>query len=267
LRDDLGLKKNDLVFLHSGLIGLGKIDGGISVITDAFAEVLLEGVLVVPSFTYSWCNNQAFDPLRTECPNDVGGYSQQAWKDNRFIRSGDPNFSVAILQNAYNEEAVQTILNIGNSCFGVQSVFDHMYQITKERNGYIILLGGAHSDCVFRTTFIHYVEEQVGVLSRYLKKFYDPSNSKKYVQQLVRFVSMEEYQTVTGKDSAPYVFPVVSDYSYLGNDLLAENLVTQVRFGYSTTRMVSIRPFCDFIEKKIRMNPDYFVKSEKKIRV
>jgi aminoglycoside N3'-acetyltransferase len=191
----------------------------------------------------------------------VGGYSQQAWKDKRFSRSQDPNFSVAVLQNSHNKEAVNTILDIGNSCFGVRSVFDHMYHLSQERDGRIILLGGAHSDCVFRTTFIHYVEEAVGVPSRYLKKFYDPQDPQKYVQQLARFVSAEEYQAVTGKDNAPYVFPVVSDYTALGNDLINENLVTQVRFGYSTTRMVSIRPFCDLIKKKLKESPDYFVKT------
>ena len=261
LKDDLGLKKTDLVFLHSGLIGLGKLEGDLSIITDAFAEVLSEGILVIPAFTYSWCNGQAFDPLKTECPNDVGGYSQQAWKDKRLMRSSDPNFSVAILQNTYNKKDIQAILDIGNSCFGSRSVFDHMYQLSKERNGYVILLGGAHSDCVFRTTFIHYVEEAVGVPNRYLKRFYDPLDPSRYVQQLVRFVSAEEYQTVTGKDHAPYTFPVVSDYSLLGNDLLKENMVAQARFGYSTTRMVAIRPLCDLIEKKLRQSPDYFVKT------
>ena len=57
---------------------------------------------------------------------------------------------------------ISQIFDISRSCFGKKSVFDHMYQMAQGRNGYIMLPGGAHSDVVFRTTFIHYVEEKSG---------------------------------------------------------------------------------------------------------
>ncbi len=245
--------------MHSGVIGLGRLEGGFDVITEAFAEVLSEGLLVIPSFTYSWCKSEPFDPAVTECPKEVGSYAQAAWKDQRFARSRDPNFAVAALKNQFNQPLIEQMLDIGSSCFGKRSVFDHMYKIVKRRNGHVLLLGGAHSDAVFRTTFIHYVEENVGVPSRYLKKFHDPADHHKYVEQLCRFISLEEYQAVTGKTKCHYSLPIISDYSLLGEDLIKENLIIRKPFGYSETRMVPLKAFCDFIEGRLKQNPDYFV--------
>lgn len=255
----MGLKKRDVVFMHSGLIGLGQQENGLDTITEAFQNVLSEGLLVIPSFTYSWCREKPFDPLTSECPNEVGAYSQNVWKDKRFTRSCDPNFSVGALKNHHNEKMITRIFDIGKSCFGKKSVFDHMYQLAQERDGYIMLLGGAHSDAIFRCTFIHYVEEMVGIPSRYLKKFYNPENHYEYVEQLVRYLSEEEYEKVNGKKNGRYTFPIKSDYTFLGKDLLENNLLTQKSFGYSQTRMVSMKTFCDFLRKQLRQMPDYCV--------
>ena len=254
------MKATDLVFLHSGLIGLGKLEGATPTITQAFAEVLSQGILLIPTFTYSWCNGQEFDPCATQCGPDVGGYSQAAWKDPRFRRSCDPNFSVAALTNASNQAEVEAILTVGNSCFGKGSVFDHMYAATQKRDGFIILLGGAHSDEVLRTTFIHYLEEKCSVPSRYLKEFTDPKDRSRHVRQLVRFTSLDEYRAVTGRPQAPYTFPIRSDYSRLGRDLLQRGMVVRKNFGYSQTRMVRVREFCDFVEQQLKKSPDYFVR-------
>ena len=47
----LGLKKGDIVLLHSALSTLGRVAGGANTVVDAFIEVLAkEGTLVVPVF-------------------------------------------------------------------------------------------------------------------------------------------------------------------------------------------------------------------------
>ncbi|MHC4873939.1 MAG: AAC(3) family N-acetyltransferase, partial [Planctomycetota bacterium] len=48
---DLGLKKGDIVLLHSALSSLGKVEGGTDTLINAFLNVLgSEGTLVVPTF-------------------------------------------------------------------------------------------------------------------------------------------------------------------------------------------------------------------------
>ena len=260
LRNDLGIKKNDLVFMHSGLVELGQLDKGLGTITEAFAEVLSEGLLVIPSFTYSWCNETAYDPKTTECPNGVGAYSKNAWKNGRFVRSGNPNFAVAALKNKHNGELIRRMFENGRSCFGKNSVFDHMYRFTAQLDGYILLLGGAHNDFVFRCAFIHYVEENIKVPSRYLKKFYNPDQSGAYVEQLCRYMSREEYESVNGRLETDYRFPIEPDYTRLGEDLLKSGFFVSKLFGYGASRMVPLGAFCDFLEEQLTANPDYCVK-------
>lgn len=259
LRNDLGLKRNDMVFMHSGIIGLGRLENGEETITQSFSEILSEGILIVPSFTYSWCKGEPFDQLNSECSKEMGGYAQNVWKEKRFTRSSNPNFSVAALKNKVNKKIIEEIFDTSHSCFGEKSVFDNMYKLAKEMDGYIILLGGAHNDAIFRTTFIHYVEEKVGVPNRYLKKFYNPKNKNEYVEQLVRFLSKEEYKSVTGKENSRYNFPIVPDYSRLGEDLIKNDLIVRKPFGYSETRMVNIKSFCDFLQGELIKYPDYCV--------
>jgi aminoglycoside N3'-acetyltransferase len=260
LRNDLNLKKDDLVFMHSGLVELGRLEKGLETITEAFSEVLSEGLLVIPSFTYSWCHGTAYDPNVTECPNEVGTYSKNAWKSGQFARSGNPNFAVAALKNNKNQGLIKRMFDNGRSCFGENSVFDLMYRFTAERGGYILLLGGAHNDFVFRCAFIHYVEEKVKVPSRYLKKFYNPDQSGEYVEQLCRYMSREEYESVNGSLETDYRFPIVSDYTRLGEDLIKSSFFVRKPFGYGASRMVSLRTFCDFLKEKLTVNADYCVK-------
>lgn len=259
-KEDLKIGPDELVFMHSGLVGLGIVEGGVQAITDAFAEILPKGMLVIPTFTYSWCKGEVFDLRKTECPSDLGGYAQHAWKDKKFARSSNPNFSVAALQNDYNEELIRQMFEVGRSCFGKQSVFDNMYQLCKKRRGHIILFGGAHSDVLFRTTFVHLIEEIQKVPYRYLKRFYEPVAKKEWVDQLVRFMSAEEYKRVRKiEPKLEYVFPVEARYQKLGNDLIKEKLIQVVPFAYSKTRKVDLKVFCDYLTDQMKSNPNYLL--------
>ena len=261
LKNDINLKNNDFVWLHSGVIGLGLLEKGIDTITEAFEEVLSEGALFIPTFTYSWCENKVFDPLISECPS-MGSYASKVWKNSRFIRNNNPNFSVAMLRNSSNENLIEQVFTKGaeKSCFGKDSFFSNLYELSKMRNGYVILLGGAHDDVVFRSTFLHYIEEKVGVPYRYLKLFYNPSDNLDFIEQLVRFLSEDEYLKVTGLRDFSYKFPINAKYEKLGTDLINEEIITRIDFRYSTTRSINIREFCDWLETKLRIDPEYHLK-------
>ena len=123
-----------------------------------------------------------------------------------------------------------------------------------------MLLGGAHNDVVFRTTFLHMVEEDFGVPYRYVKKFKDTNCPDNYVEQYVRYLSAEEYFEINKK--APpthYKFPITAKYNQLGVDLKKESLIKIVKFGYSETRLVPIYPFCTWLKEKLKTNPEYLI--------
>jgi len=218
--------------------------------------------LVIPTFTYSWCKGKIYNSESTEC-NDMGGYASQAWKDDRFARNQNPNFSVAVMDNTHNGMVKATLIQDQTkwSCFGKGSAFDLIDQISADSTGYIILLGGAHDDVVFRSTFLHHVEEKVSVPYRYLKYFKNPENSHQAVSQYVRYLTRNEFIENNGIDSnIHYKFPIIEKYIKLGEDLIREGLIIKIPFGYSETRMVNIHQFCVWLEKKIISDPEYLLR-------
>ena len=260
-KNDLQLEPEALVWLHSGVIGMGVVKGGVETITNAFEKVLSRGALVIPTFTYSWCSGLSFDPNKSECP-DVGAYAEKAWQDDRFIRNNNPNFSVAVMDNTDNEEVKSKICDIStrSTCFGKGSVFEKMWQISLDRPGYILLLGGAHNDVVFRTTFLHMVEEKVGIPYRYNKYFYNPEDKDDIVSQYVRYLSKEEYQSQNNKLPPPNLeFPIVSKYNKLGQDVQNDGLLVKKKFAFSQSRMVPINRFCTWLTSKLEKEPNYLL--------
>lgn len=99
MKKDIGVAHNDIIWLHSGVLGLGIIEGGLNTITKVFSKILSEGALVIPTFTYSWCNSEVYNPLLTECP-DMGAYAKVAWKDKNFKRNLNPNFSISVMDRS-----------------------------------------------------------------------------------------------------------------------------------------------------------------------
>ena len=136
-----------------------------------------------------------------------------------------------------------------------------MVSIAQERPVYILLLGGAHDDVVFRSTFLHYVEEKVGVPYRYKKVFVDPNNRNNSISQYVRYFTKDEYISVNGMEPPhSFHFPVKEKYTQFGNDLIAENMIVMKEFAYSTSRMVSIAPFCEWLQGKLDHDPEYLLR-------
>jgi len=263
LRDDLNVEQDALVWLHSGLKGLGLVKGGAETVTNAFSNALSQGALVIPTFSYSWNKGEIYLPESTECP-DMGGYAKLAWKDPRFKRSLNPNFSVAVMDNTINKCVEDSLISksTSRSCFGNGSVFSEIQQLTSSGiPAYIMLLGGAHDDVVFRSTFLHMIEERVGVPYRYVKGFPDPEGKGEEVYQYVRFLSEVEFFTQNKvRPPTHYDFPIEEKYHLMGEDMKADGLIRYSKFGYSQTRLVPIFPFLSWLESKLRQDTEYLLK-------
>lgn len=260
-KDDLGLTPDDSVFLHSGVRGLGLLKGGIETLHAAFANTISNGILMLPTFSYSWCNGEAYDPLTTDC-RQMGVFGRDVWKRDDYVRSTNPNFSVAATSFSGDKRDIEDLYKVDNTCFGEASVFGNIYRRSLKSPTYLILLGGAHDDCVFRCTFIHYAEEKVGVAYRYKKKIFNPENINDYVIQFVRYLDEEEYIEQEGRRAPSFCVQITSDYTKLGEDLIKENIIAIKPFGYSKTRMVKLDLFCDFLAEKIKNTPNYVIKTK-----
>lgn len=160
---EAGLKTGQTVFSHSNIGFFGIPAEGNSrqiadrTVQEAFLEVLGDaGTLVVPTFSYSFCKGEVFDPDAT--PSTCGAWSEYIRTRPDAHRSLEPIFSVA----AIGRLAEQLTTDVSSECFGSGSFWERFLKedgIICNLNVWVI------------STFIHYVEKQLGVPYRYDKIF------------------------------------------------------------------------------------------------
>lgn len=158
-----GLGSGDIVMVHSDISSFGKLgeimdkDQFLQSILNCFLNVIGSGgTLLVPTYTYSFCKSAEFDVRNTK--SEVGLFSEFVRNKNGTIRSQDPIFSHA----GIGRDAKRILSNIGNVCFGENSVFDQLYRL----KGKIINFGK-----YFDITFLHYIENAFQVSYRFDKSF------------------------------------------------------------------------------------------------
>jgi len=261
LINDLKLENNAMVWAHVGIQGLGILEKGLKTITSSFNQVLNKGSFIVPAFTYSWNDKKSFDKEKST-HKSLGVYSNHVISVKKFMRNSNPNFSVSILDNTSNKDISNSIIDKKTSitCFGYNSVFDIMYEYSKSYPAYILLIGGAHNDVIFRTTFLHYIEEKMNVPYRYNKKIYNPDNPNDNIVQSVRYLNGKEYEVIN--NSLPpnnWNFPIECKFNNMGNDIIKEKMIKVEKFQYSESRLVPIYDFCNWLEDKIKKDPYYLI--------
>lgn len=146
---ELGIKRNDIILIHSSMKAIGEVENGAETILDAFTQYLNEGLLIFPTHTWATINekNNIFDPL-TE-PSCVGVLSNLFMKRPGVFRSWHPILSVAAVgkgakEYVEGEENTDTACS-RNGCLG------KLYDM----EGKILFIG-----CGLRSnTIIHGVEE------------------------------------------------------------------------------------------------------------
>lgn len=161
---NIEIKQGDVVLVYVSFGLLGRLKGGINsefysqTLLNSFKTVLGEhGTLLVPTYTYSFCNNEKYQVEQT--PSTIGPFTEFFRQQKDVIRSRDPIFSVAGL----GPKATPLLTNLPHSCFGENCVYDRLTKI----GGKICMIGlGLHW-----ATFRHYVEESARIPARYSKKF------------------------------------------------------------------------------------------------
>jgi aminopeptidase-like protein/aminoglycoside N3'-acetyltransferase len=161
----VGIQKGDIVFCHLGMSKLGtpkEIYEGKSkfdVIYEAITETIgPQGTLLTPTFSYSFCKGEIFDPLET--PSDVGYFGEALRKMKGAKRSLDPIFSVAGIGPKVDE----LLDDLPNDCYGKDCVYDRL----RQRNAKLCNIGVD----LFYTSLDHHTEQMAGgVPHRFLKLF------------------------------------------------------------------------------------------------
>nr|WP_229238448.1 AAC(3) family N-acetyltransferase [Campylobacter volucris] len=126
-------------------------------ILDCFFSIIKKsGTLIMPTFTYSFCENEIYNK---QCSQSYMGTLTNFFRTQSGVkRTNDPIFSFAI------KGAKQDLfLKDTKSCFGENCVYD----VLAKENGKIILFGMNNKGF----TFSHFTEEKMQVSYRYYKTF------------------------------------------------------------------------------------------------
>jgi aminoglycoside 3-N-acetyltransferase len=163
---ELGVAKNDTLLVHSGLQGSGRIEGArardkLDTIVRGLTGAVPDGTLLMPTFTYSFCRDEVFD--RRASPSTVGLLTEHFRCLPGVRRTADPIFSCAVL-GPVDPAWEEPLFAVGDKdCFGPASVFAYLLAC----GGRILFYDVGFAFC----TFLHHVEQQLGVDYRYIKRF------------------------------------------------------------------------------------------------
>lgn len=160
--NELGVNKNDVLFIHSDIMSFGKLacrsrNVLFTSIIDSVKETIGEaGIMIMPTFSYSFCKNEVFDVDNTK--GTVGALNEFFRKQEDTKRTVQPIFSCAVWGKNKDE-----FLNVSKDSFGKDSIFDKLYK----NNAKLIFLGADFHSC----TYLHYIEQSFKVPYRYIKTF------------------------------------------------------------------------------------------------
>lgn len=158
--EQLGIKKGDVICVHSHLMGFGKPllkrqDFMQAIVDTVKAVIGEEGTLIMPTFTYSFCRNEVYDIDAS--PSTVGILTEYFRNCENVKRTWHPIFSFAVGGRKQEE-----YLDIGPDAFSLDSVYGKMIR----DQGKLVMLGGNYG-----YTFYYLAEEHVNVKHRYFKIF------------------------------------------------------------------------------------------------
>jgi len=234
-----GVQVGDTLMVHSDLKAFGKLIPGVGRqdFLDAFLTALFEtvgpkGHLILPTFSYSFCKKKDFDPEET--PSTVGILTEAFRKLPGVARSLDPIFSVAV-----SGPDKEFFTQVGCNCFGPQCIFEKLY----ERKGKLLLLGET-----FDITFIHFVEQRLGITYRYIKPF--SGNVK--VGAALQPCTMDYLVRHMDKD-------VCYDMEVIAGRLSKAGIVTQVPLGASRIRCLETEKTFATISEGMKTDPFFLL--------
>ncbi|WP_339222497.1 AAC(3) family N-acetyltransferase [Paenibacillus sp. FSL H8-0332] len=154
--EGMGVDPQGTLLVHSSLKSIGEVEGGADTVLDVLSEYMKEGLLVLPTHTWSYIDGQNPRFSVLESPVCVGILPELFRKRPRVIRSWHPTHSVAALGR---DAAVFTA---GDERWDTPCARGSVYGKLLDRGAEIMLLGVD----LRRNTFIHGIEEWVDIPGR-----------------------------------------------------------------------------------------------------
>lgn len=242
---ETGIKNGDILFVHVNLGAFGKL-GLIrdrADIANLFVEALIEcvgneGTIISPTYTYSFCDKEIYDPQNT--PSKAGFFSEAFRLRKDSLRTMNPIFSVS----AIGARAKDLTTGLSKTCFGKGSIFDKLQNHTKAK---YVVVGVDHFIC----SHVHYIEYLMRVPYRYVKKFKGEIiiKNKSY---------NEEYEYNVRHLNKN----VITTFDKLEKHLLEKSLISRARLGWNYISTAEINDIFNEGITMLKSDPLFFLKEK-----
>lgn len=152
----MGIDRRGTLLVHSSFKSIGEVEGGAEAVLDVLSDYMKEGLLVLPTHTWSYIDaqNPRFSVL--ESPSCTGILPELFRRRPGVIRSWHPTHSVAALG------ADAASFTAGDERWDTPCARGSVYGKLLDREAQIMLLGVD----LRRNTFIHGIEEWVDIPGR-----------------------------------------------------------------------------------------------------
>ena len=243
---DMGAHDCDVLYIHSALnFGLPnmEIKNGqlLKCLLDTI-ELLNVPTVVMPTFTFSFCNGKSYDPLTSK--SRMGALNEFFRKQDGVIRSNDPLMSVAL-----KGKDTYLATNVGTHSISDGSTFDMIHHKSGVK---FLFIGPRIGDCL---TYMHYLEWLFDVDYRYIRHFIgeiiDNGTSKTIDQDL--FVRYNGVFT--------------NDASYKYEDwMVEEKAAKRIKLGNGFLSIVGEKDATNYYKKCLEIDPHYFIEIKNNIK-
>lgn len=154
--EELGIDRHGTLLMHSSMKSMGEVEGGADTVLDALSDYMKDGLLVLPTHTWSTINksNPLFHVETSSCC--VGILPELFRKRPNVVRSWHPTHSVAALG-----KDAQTFTQ-DDHLFDTPCARGSAWGKLLDRQATILLVGVD----LKRNTFIHGIEEWVDIPGR-----------------------------------------------------------------------------------------------------
>lgn len=233
---ELQVKPNGTLLVHSSMKSIGEVEGGADTVLDALSEYMKDGLLVLPTHTWSYINADNPKFYVTDSKVCVGILPELFRQREGVIRSWHPTHSVAAL----GKDAAEFVKD--NELWDTPCARKSPWGKLLDRKAQIMLLGVD----LRRNTFIHGVEEWADIPGRMT----DAREALVVVTPEGKEISVP---------SRRHHGDHWSEYFWKVDEFLEEKKVMRKgKFGDATVRICEAAPMTEVLNKLLAINPNLF---------
>ncbi len=235
----IGADQCSTLFIHSDVM-FGKLAAGVK--RNGYLAALSEALkslgvrnIIVPTFTYSFCNGEVYDVLKSK--TSMGVLNEYIRSEEGRLRTHDPLLSLSVPQSLK-----ERFCSISNHSLGENSGLDILHRMEDVK---FLFFGARMGNCF---TYVHYVEKMMDVPYRFDMPFEgiitDEGGSSRSLTQYI-------HTACFGVKPA--------DFYYFEDELEDKGSLRKTRLGDKSIACIDEKTAYNAIKDKISGNINYFL--------